>query len=247
MGERLTYSSLVALDPDDLRRRLASSPLEAARLVRAAALGGHPTAMVQFGRMLLDGAGVAPDPAAALRWFSIAAEAGYPDAINMVGRCHELGWGTPVDPAQAALHYRRAAATGHAWARFNLGCLMLRGAGVAQDAHAALPLFAAAARAGNAKAMNMLGRYREEGWAGVAIALPKAERWYRRAAVRGCFRGQFHCGRLALARGDIGTAVPWFRRSWGGAPEDFRRDLAALLRSHDHPDIRAVVTDAQAG
>ena len=67
---------------------------------------------------------------------------------------------------------------------------------------AALTLLVRAARRGVPKAMNMLGRVREEGVAGPPKAT-LAARWYRMAAQRGCFRGQFHHARFLAEAGDI--------------------------------------------
>src|SRR4029078_1877544 len=117
------------------------------------------------------------------------------EAINMVGRCYERGWGVPIDAATAVRYYRRAADQGYDWSQYNLGCQYLHGSGVPVDRVEALALFVRAARGGNEKAMNKLGRFREEGWHG-RVKLSSARRWYQRAAMRGCFRGQFHFARF---------------------------------------------------
>jgi TPR repeat protein len=234
-----SYQDLVREPADSLQAKLAVSPQEAARWVEAAALNGSKPAILNWGQMLLDGHGVARDPEAAFRWFRIAAQAGDVDGVNMVGRCHEHGWGVPQDVEEAGRCYNFAAGLGHHWAMFNLAMLVLEGKGIASDPQRALSLFVRSARMGNAKAMNMLGRYCEEGWHG-RVKLHQAVRWYARAAVRGCFRGQFHLARFYAARGDFAEAAGWLQHSFAIAPADFRGEAAELFDRHADPAVRSL-------
>lgn len=238
------YVRVYASEEDDRQSAdpPADDPVATAQLVRAEAVKGSVRAQVHWGHLLLSGHGVPRDAEAAFRWFRIAAGTGDPDALNMLGRCLELGWGVEADAARAAHSYRAAANQGHAWAQFNLASLMIHGQGVAQDYRAALTLFVKSARQGNAKAMNMLGRYREEGWTG----RPKrssAFRWYRRAAERGCFRGQFHYSRFLCAEENIEAAAHWLRASLAAAPQDFRREIVEALSAHPVDAIRQAALD----
>ena len=111
---------------------------------------------------------------------------------------------------------------------------------------AALTLLVRAARQGNPKAMNMLGRYRE----GSSVARRRersAALWYRWAAERGCFRGQFHHGRYLVSAGRVGDGMHWFRASLAHAPDEFRREALAVLRTHAHPELRALASEVEAG
>jgi len=219
----------------------SDDPAAMADRIRMQAVGGERVAQLAWGHLLLAGAGIAQDRAAALRWFLIASRDGDTDAMNMAGRCYELGWGTPVMLGEAARWYEIAADGGHAWAQFNLASLLGQGRGVALDVSRALTLLVRSARQGNAKAMNMLGRYRESN--GDVPARPqRAATWYRRAAERGCFRGQFHHGRFLTAAGRTGEAREWFARSLKQAPDDFRRDAIALLSQHADPAVRDLST-----
>ena len=119
----------------------------AARWVYAAAADGLPQAQVCYGRLLLNGTGLAKDAVAALKWFRRAAASGDIDALNMVGCCLDNGWGTTPNPPAAAAAYRRAADAGHAWAQYNLGHLYLDGRGVVQDFDRAYYLLPACRRA----------------------------------------------------------------------------------------------------
>ena len=227
-SEPVYYTSLLKLPPEGIRDRLEAGPQEAARITYAAAVGGSKVAQVVYGQMLLDGHGVERDLQAAFRWFGIASKADDVDGVNMLGRCHELGWGTAIDIAEARRCYQRAAARNHHWAQFNLATLLLREEGTPGAVATALTLLVRAAREGNAKAMNMIGRYREFGWSG-PINIPSAIRWYRRAAERGCFRGAAHSARFLLEQNRLDDAVSWYRRSAEWAPVDFCRDLAKHL------------------
>lgn len=230
-------------DQDELPPGTATSdPASTAELVRAEAVQGSVKAQVHWGHLLLSGHGVTRDPETAFRWFRLAARNGDPDAFNMMGRCFELGWGVEVNAAQAAHYYQAAAAQGHAWAQFNLGSLMIHGQGVVQDYRAALTLFVKSARQGNEKAMNMIGRYREEGWA-CRPRRSSAFLWYRRAAQRGCFRGQFHYSRFLCADENVEAAAHWLRASLSNAPQDFRQEVVDALSAHPVDAIRQAALD----
>lgn len=238
-SEPIYRSTLERMSADDLRARLAAGPEEAARWIYAAAVNGYAEAQAMWGQMLLDGRDVAADPAAALRWFRIAASSGHLDGINMVGRCYELGWGVDADPAEAARWFRQAADKGHDWACFNLATLLLKGEGVTPDLGEALSLLVRAARRGHAKAMNLIGVCREQGWSG-RVNIPSAIRWYRRAANGGCFRGSYHLGRFLATDGQIKEAAFRFQRSVDDAPADFCREAAAALLAQREPELQAI-------
>lgn len=233
------YTSLVKLSVDDLRAELAAGPEDAARIAYAAAVGGSHAAQVTYAQMLLDGRGVPQDLPAAFRWFGIAAGGGDIDGVNMLGRCHELGWGTAINLDEARACYQRAAAKNHPWAQFNLATMLLRDEGTPGAVATALTLLVRSARQGNAKAMNMIGRYRELGWSG-PVNIPSAIRWYRRAAEGGCFRGAAHSARFLLEQGRINESLSWYRQSADWAPVDFCRDLAAYLFKSQHAELHAI-------
>jgi len=161
----------------------------------------------------------------------------------MHGRCYENGWGIAVDRVQAMELFRRAAARSHAWAQFNLGMMLMQDHGSPGDAATALTLFVRAARQGNAKAMNMIGRFRECGWT-CRVDIVSATRWYRRAAMGGCFRGAAHLARFLSEQCRVGDAVHWYRRSIAIAPAPFCRDLAAYLFAQQPMILQGVAREA---
>lgn len=215
-----------------------------AEMLRTEAVKGSSVAQVGWGHMLMSGVGTARDRDASFRWFRIAARQGNADALNMVGRCYELGRGVAADLAEAAQWYERAARSGHAWAQFNLATLFAQGRGVPATESRAVSLLVQAARQGNPKAMNMLGRYREDqpGTSRVK-AIRSAAFWYRRAAAGGCFRGQFHHGRLLADAQRCSEALHWFSTSLGRAPDDFRRDALDMISRHPDASVRALAHD----
>jgi TPR repeat protein len=241
---RLSFSSLRAMSAEALQAGLAGSPDEVAGLVAAAARHGLVEAQVLLGQMLLDGQGMARDPAAAFAWFSSAAAAGHGPAINMMGRCHELGWGVAVDHAAAAALYRRAAEGGLDWGQFNLANLLLRGLGVARSRKDALHWLRCAARQGHAKAMNLLGRFHEEGWE-MPPDPAAALRWYREAATRGDFRAQFNLATILVQQGEVGQAAIWFHTALNARNPDILAAAQGLATRHE-PALRDVAVRAAA-
>jgi TPR repeat protein len=216
----------------------AGSTNDIARIF-AAARAGDSRAQLASGRLLLAGHGVSRDAIAALGWFRAAADQGHSEAANMVGRCYELGWGAEVDPVRAARWYRQAADAGDAWGQFNLAMMLFDGLGCRIDRKAALVWFVRAGRHRHAKAMNMIGRYREEGWEGTQ-RMDSAMKWYRRAAEGGDFRGQFNYGRLLFATGLRDEALRWIANGIEGGIPVFCRNVAAVLCDHRDADLRAL-------
>ena len=192
-AERRRVADLKAMSLEQRAAALAGA--EGAGWIEAAAVYGLVEAQVLWGQSLLGS-----DPALAFRWFSGAAAAGYPPALNMLGRCLEKGWGTAIDLSAASVRYRDAAETGCDWAQYNLANLLLYGLGVRKDRIEAYAWYGQAAAQGHAKAMNMLGRFHEEGW-DRPRDLAQAIFWYQSAAYGGDYRGQFNLSTILAQRG----------------------------------------------
>jgi uncharacterized protein len=230
---------LAQMSYGSLRALLTGDPVAAAEWVRHAAEAGLPAAQVRFGRMLLEGCGVARDAAAALEWFHRAAARADAEAMNMVGRCRENGWGAPPDLPRAAASYRAAAAAGHDWGQYNLGNLLFDGRGLERDPRQALRWYLRAACQGHARAMNLAGRCLEQGW-GCRRDPEAAAYWYRRSAESGYFRGQFNHAVLLIERGAPQLAVPWLWQAARGGNPDMRRAIAVVLARAAHPALAAL-------
>jgi TPR repeat protein len=221
-------SLLAQMDPPQLRALFAQDARRAADWVLVAAIEGLPRAQLCYGRMLLEGTGLARDPVKALEWFRRAASSGDADAINMVGRCLDNGWGAPENAAAAAEHFLRAADAGHAWAQYNLGHLYLDGRGVRRDRALAYRVYFKAAGQGHERAMSLMGRCCEEGW-GTPRNLDAAADWYRRSAEAGYFRGQYNWASLLLEAGRFEEAATWFECAAAGGTAAVRRAVTTLI------------------
>jgi hypothetical protein len=182
--------------------------------------------------MLLDGLEATADPQAALGWFVKAAAQQHLMALNMVGRCYDLGWGTAPDKSRAAECYRIAAERGLDWAMYNYATLLALGDGVAEDKAAALDWLERAAALGNAKAINFVGSFAEDGWAGPRD-MRRAAECYARAAEGGDFRGCFNHARMLGAAGDVSAALPWLRRAGERGTARFVEQAASWLATSD--------------
>lgn len=187
--------------------------------------------------MLLDGTEVAGDARAALGWFVKAAAQHHAMALNMVGRCYDLGWGTAPDKRRAADCYRVAAERGLDWAMYNYATLLALGEGVAEDKAAALGWLERAAALGNAKAINFVGSFAEDGWAGPRD-MAKAADCYARAAAGGDFRGCFNHARMLAAAGDLDGALPWLREAGARGNARFVGQVAAWLATSGDAALR---------
>ena len=215
-------SLMVQMNTPRLRALFAQDPTKAAEWVYVVAAEGLPAAQVCYGRMLLEGTGIAKDAVAALRWFRRAAVSGDVDAINMVGRCLDNGWGTAEDPVAAAVEFVRAADAGHAWAQYNAGHMFLDGRGVERNRDRAFAYYSMAAAQNHERAMNLMGRCCEEGW-GTPRDLRAAAAWYRRSAEGGYFRGQYNWASVLLKAGrDSEAAVARVAKASNGHGFDAR-------------------------
>lgn len=230
---------MVALDtltPDEIAARLSGPPDARAAFLRDAAGAGSAGAQAAYGQLLLDGDGVARDPAAALGWFLRAAKGGHLMALNMVGRCYDLGWGTVPDKRRAAECYRVAAERGLAEAMYNYATLLTLGddGGVGEDRAAALGWLEKAAGMGFAKAVNFVGSFAEDGWAGPRD-MARAAACYARAAEGGDFRGCFNHARILAAAGDVDGAVHWIARAAELGHDRFRGQMRGWLERAPEP------------
>jgi TPR repeat protein len=239
-------ASALDLDADTIAARLSGPPEARAAFVREAAEAGVAEAQAVFGQMLLDGNGVAADAFAALGWFTRAAAQQHLMALNMVGRCYDLGWGTPVDKARAAACYRVAAERGLDWAMYNYATLLALGQGVDEDKAAALGWLERAAGQGNAKAVNFIGSFAEDGWAG-ARDMAKAADCYARAAAGGDFRGCFNHARMLAEAGRSDEALHWIGRAGALGNDRFVHQVRDWLTACPYPALRSRGPAALAG
>lgn len=219
---------------DRIAARLSGPPEERATFLGDAAEAGDAAAQAAFGQLLLDGDGVARDARAALVWFTRSAAQHHLMALNMVGRCFDLGWGTAVDKGRAAQCYRIAADRGLPEGMYNYATLLALGAGVGEDRAVALAWLEKAAALGFAKAINFVGSFAEDGWAGPRD-MARAADCYAHAAQGGDFRGCFNHARMVAGAGDTDAAVRWIARASELGHDRFRAQMRDWLRQADEP------------
>jgi len=232
LHERVPLRALATVGAGQFAAILAGPPARAAAWVAAAAHHGIVDAQAVYGQYLLDGHGVERDPQAALAWFRHAARRDHPMAMNMLGRCHENGWGTAACMEVAVYWYRLAARAGLDWGMYNYASALALGRGVAIDRAEALAWFDRAAALGHAKSLNFVGSFHEDGWV-VAANASVAAGYYRQAAERGDFRGQFNHARMLAAQGDIDAALAWLARVPQTATPRFVAQMHAWLAASD--------------
>ncbi len=159
-------------------------------------------------------------------------------ALNMVGRCYDLGWGTAPDKTSAAECYRIAAERGLDAAMYNYATLLALGEGIAEDKVAALAWLERAVAAGEgvqrAKALNCIGSFAEDGWAG-PVDLAKAATCYAEAAEGGDFRGCFNHARMLGEAGRVEEALPWLRAAGGQGNARFVAQVETWLAASAIP------------
>lgn len=86
---------------------------EGIALMQKAVTAGSPDAMLQLGRLYVDGhQPLKADPVEAFRLFGLAAQQNVPEAFLELARCHALGIGTPEDLGKAKECYRKAQGAG---------------------------------------------------------------------------------------------------------------------------------------
>lgn len=152
------------------------------RAVQYLRRAAHEIASAQYwyGRMLVDGRGVAANAEEGRSWIVRAAAVGIADAEAALAEMMVNGRGGPRDQLAAAALFEKAAGKGHVGAMYALGMLSDGG----HTPAVAQRWFRAAAERGHAEAQKMLGQYLARGLAGERD-LDAARLWLERAAAQG--------------------------------------------------------------
>ena len=119
-----------------------------------------------------------------------AAQAGDMNAALSVGKLYAAGEGTAQNGTQAAEWYRKAAVDGSSEASWLLAQLYITGVLVPQDLEEALTYLQLSARAGYAASQSELGRFYEQGLAGLPVHPAQALYWRFLAAQNGDKKAQ---------------------------------------------------------
>lgn len=149
-----------------------------------AAKAGRPEAMIELGRLLLDGAGVPKDPRAAADWFRKAALKGSSEGQYLLGVLTYDGLDGESDPSTAATWFAKAAAGGNAEAAYNLAVFYEEGTGVPRNMNKAIELYRQSANGGVLEAEHTLGSILAFG-RGVQVEKVEGTMWLEVAASAG--------------------------------------------------------------
>lgn len=146
---------------------------------------GDSRALYDLGYMYFTGEGLEKDTTKALKFFRESAKRRNPSALYMLAYIYDTGSGVSKDPKEAARWYLKSAKTGNDVSQYRLGVLLLNhGVRVKRSNPEALRWLLMSAAQNNTDAQFALG-YMYEFGDGVEKDFSKADKWYRRAALRG--------------------------------------------------------------
>ena len=114
----------------------------------------------------------------------------------------------PASWRRAAILLQQAAATGDAWSSSILAGLYIQGKGVPQDGRKVLGLLVPLAAEGSIGALSGLGDLFAKGAGTVAADLPRAARYYARAAAGGDVHGKYQLALMLLDGDGVPADVP---------------------------------------
>lgn len=117
---------------------------------------------------------------------------------------YQRGEGVPIDYEKAKEYYERAAAMDFPPAHYNLAYLYEKGLGVPVDAKKALTGYKISFTLGFSEAAYRLGVLHLMGASGISKNVPKAFRWFERAAALQHLQGTYVLGMMCLK----GLALP---------------------------------------
>jgi TPR repeat protein len=236
----------VLLDPHfKLPRPTATDVNLALRYYHASALQGHDVAASNYGYYVAFGEGVPKNPAEGLPFIVRAANDNYSVAQTNLGMAYRDGVGVPKNEAVALQWFQKAADQGNHYAEAEIGEAYWNGtAPYPQDRGAAFQWFSkAATNDTEIFSMRRLGEAYRNGQ-GVAVDIPQALAWFRRAADGGetysaAEIGFAYWNGTAPYPADPGEAVKWLEFAAKSAHEtDAQRVLGMAYR-----DGRGVVRD----
>jgi len=149
------------------------------------AQGGDVQAMVELGRIYLNGAGRPRDYDHAMEWFLKAAKEGNAAGQVGVGFLFSRGLGCPLDKKKAGEWFRRAAEQNDAKGQYNLALLMNQGWLGPDQLRESLSWFKKAADQGLVVAQATLGNMYYCSAEGVGQDFTQAAYWLEKAAAGG--------------------------------------------------------------
>lgn len=167
------------------------------------------------------------DAKQAFAWYEKAAKQGLAVAQTHLVECYVHGIGVNTDYEVAKQWCEKAVEQNYSVAQYFMA-----------EYFAKTPvekyfLYFKAAEQGYAKAQNIVGRYVEEGWAGVTKNAEIAVEWYRKAAEQGYDVAQYNLA-MCLENGDgcvvnMNESVKWYREAGKQGHADAQYRLARVL------------------
>ncbi|WP_304407876.1 tetratricopeptide repeat protein [Bacteroides acidifaciens] len=128
----------------------------AAPWFKKASDNGDISSTFYYGKMLLEGLGVAQDKKAGANYLLKAAETGFPQAMYYVGKCYRTGDGLTKNPDQAVVWLRKAAGAGVSNAQWDLAQCYRQGNGTPINYDQALYWYGEACAKGHTNAFKKL-------------------------------------------------------------------------------------------
>jgi TPR repeat protein len=218
---------------DAARLKSAEKHQAAARKYQSLARDGNEVAMLELGKMYVQGEGVRTDDRLAEKWLSKPAENGNADAQFELAKLYSLRDSAIQDFRRATQWHERAARQGHVEAQFNAGIGYEKGYGVKRNMPTAISWFLKAAQNNHKSAQFKLGIIYLDG-IGVPKNPAKAFQWMLKSAKNGNVVGQLNTGLFYL----IGHGVAqnrqegkaWLERAAQKGNKQAKRHLAKLER-----------------
>lgn len=189
-------------------RAVAADPRKAFFYYRSAAEAGSDEGKLRVADMMVRGQGTVRDIAGGLAIAERLGEAGNGEALVLLGDLHRPGDDSPVakDAAKSMSYYRSAAKLESNAGKLRVGEMTALGLGTAQDVEGGVAIInAAVSKSKDTSGLVLLGYlYSRTDGGVIAIDLPAAYAYFRRAAALGDETGILRAGEM-LARGQ-GTA-----------------------------------------
>lgn len=168
-------------------------------------------------------------------FFGVSAWLGDGRAQNNLAGLYAEGLGGPSDYQAAAKWFQEAANQGVVEAKFNLSNLYESGTGVPRDTGKAIALLEEAAAMGDIIAAFNAGSLLSEGRSDFQKDIPRAIRWYLKAADAGYASAQYNLGWI-YTQGvgvpkDWPAAATWFAKAAAQGQAKAQMDLGTMLAS----------------
>lgn len=156
------FAKAAALNSVDAQRELAlcyvnnKETPKAVPWFKKAAEQGDVASAYYYGKMLMDGNGVAKDPQNAVIYLLKAANQDFPQAQVEAGNLYTTGTGVPKNEETAAQWYQKAAGNGNVHGAWNLALCYMKGSGIKRDYDQAMFWFAEAVAGGYKRSFNKM-------------------------------------------------------------------------------------------